>query len=98
MKVSQILFRNFRRLEDVQFSLEDDHTVFVGPNNSGKTSAVAAFRLFFDRGGEFTVNDFTVACISELDRYGQDSGMNAISLPTIEMDIWLSIDPETEFG
>jgi putative ATP-dependent endonuclease of OLD family len=98
MKVSQVSFRNFRRLENVQFSLEDDHTVFVGPNNSGKTSAVSAFRLFFDRGGEFTINDFTVACASEFDRYGQDSGMNASSLPAIEMDVWLSIDPDTEFG
>ncbi|MCY0916510.1 ATP-dependent nuclease [Massilia antarctica] len=98
MKVSQASIRNFRRLEDVQFSLEDDHTAFVGPNNSGKTSAVSAFRLFFDRGGEFTINDFTVVCISEFDRYGDDAGMNASSLPTIEMDIWLSIDPEVEFG
>lgn len=98
MKVSQVSIHNFRRLENVQFSLEDDHTAFVGPNNSGKTSAVSAFRLFFDRGGEFTINDFTVACISEFDRYGEDLSMNASSLPSIEMDIWLSIDPDVEFG
>lgn len=94
MKVSIVSIRNFRRLEDVQFSLEEDHTVFVGPNNSGKTSAASAFRLFFRR-GEFTINDFTVACISEIDKYGDDP---SISLPAIEMDLWLSIDPDIEFG
>lgn len=98
MKVSQVSLRNFRRLEDVEFSLEDDHTAFVGPNNSGKTSAVSAFRLFFERGGAFTVNDFTVSCLDDLNRYGQDSAMNANELPSIEMDIWLSIDPDLEFG
>ncbi|WP_343728340.1 ATP-dependent endonuclease [Duganella sp.] len=98
MKVSQVSLRNFRRLEDVQFSLEDDHTVFVGPNNSGKTSAVSAFRLFFERGSEFTINDFTVACIGKFDRYGDDATMMPDSLPAIEMDIWLSINPDVEFG
>lgn len=98
MKVSQVAIRNFRRLEDVQFSLEDDHTVFVGPNNSGKTSAVSAFRLFFEKGGEFTINDFTVGCIGDFVRYGEDPNMKPEALPKIEMDIWLSIDPEVEFG
>lgn len=98
MKVSLVSIRNFRRLEDVQFSLEDDHTVLVGPNNSGKTSAASAFRLFFRRGGDFTINDFTVACLDELNKYGNDSSMRAEALPGIEMDLWLSIDPDIEFG
>lgn len=98
MKVALVAIRNFRRLEDVQFSLEDDHTVFVGPNNSGKTSAAAAFRLFFKR-SDFTVNDFTVACINELDKYGADPEAKATQIPAIEMDLWLSIDPKKiEFG
>ena len=97
MKVSIVSIRNFRRLEDVQFSLEDDQTVFVGPNNSGKTSAASAFRLFFRR-SEFTVNDFTVACISEIDKYGDNSSISPGLLPAIEMDLWLSIDPQVEYG
>ena len=97
MKVSIVSIRNFRRLEDVQFSLEEDHTVFVGPNNSGKTSAASAFRLFFSR-GEFTINDFTVACLGEIDSYGNDPSVSDKELPAIEMDLWLSIDPLIEFG
>ncbi|MEO9385210.1 ATP-dependent nuclease [Chromobacterium phragmitis] len=98
MKVSQVSIRNFRRLEDVQFSLEEDHTVFVGPNNSGKTSAVSAFRLFFDHGGEFTINDFTVSCLGEFNKFALESDLKADVLPAIEMDLWLSIDPEIEYG
>lgn len=97
MKVSHVSIRNFRRLEAVQFSLEEDHTVLVGPNNSGKTSAAAAFRIFFKR-NEFTINDFTVACISDLDKFGEDKSTSAELLPAIEMDLWLSIDPQIEFG
>ena len=97
MKVSNIAIRNFRRLEDVEFSLEDDSTLFVGPNNSGKTSATAAFRLFFRR-GEFTINDFTVACIKKLNDFGFDPQKTADDLPKIEMDVWFSINPEIEFG
>lgn len=97
MKVSQVSIRNFRRLEDIQFGLEDDHTVLVGPNNSGKTSVAAAFRLFFRR-GDFTVNDFTVACIAKLNQFGAGKEVDPELLPAIEMDLWLSVDPDVEYG
>lgn len=98
MKVSNIALRHFRRLEDIEFSLEADSTMLVGPNNSGKTSAAAAFRLFFKR-GEFTVSDFNVACIAKFDAFGNDETQKAAALPSIEMDIWLSIDTDKiEFG
>lgn len=98
MKVSHIALRNFRRLEDVDFGLETDCTMLVGPNNSGKTSAAAAFRLFFKR-GDFTISDFNVACIAKLDAFGNDEALKEADLPAIEMDVWLSIDADKiEFG
>ena len=33
MKIERISIRYFRRLEDVQIAIEDQDTVFVGPNN-----------------------------------------------------------------
>jgi predicted ATP-dependent endonuclease of OLD family len=47
--------RNFRRLEDVKISLEDSETIFVGANNSGKTSATAAFKIFVSRKSDFKI-------------------------------------------
>lgn len=97
MKVSHVGIKNFRRLEDVEISFEDDHTVFVGPNNSGKTSAAAAFRLFLKR-ADFSINDFTVASISNINNFGADVSLSAETLPAIQLDIWMKIDPDVEFG
>lgn len=72
MKIERISIRNFRRLENVDIGIEESDTVFVGPNNSGKTSATAAFRCFLGH-RSFSIHDFTVSKIPELNVYG-DSG------------------------
>jgi recombinational DNA repair ATPase RecF len=40
MKIKKVNLRNFRRLENVEIDFGEKETVFVGPNNSGKTSVV----------------------------------------------------------
>lgn len=99
MKITEVCLRNFRRLEDVKIGIEDEETVFVGPNNSGKTTATAAFRLFLDR-LDFTIHDFTVSKISQFDAFGAASNENSVEddLPAIEMDLWFSIDPSIEYS
>lgn len=96
MKLTSIAIRNFRRLERVDIGFEDDETVFVGPNNSGKTSATAAFRCFLgDK--DFKVHDFSVSKVPAIDAFGD--GGDAGCLPTIELDLWFSIDPNhVSFG
>lgn len=95
MKIKKVNLRNFRRLEDVEIDFGDKETVFVGPNNSGKTSATSAFKLFL-KTLDFKIHDFSVSKIDELDRYG--IGEEDAEVPTLEMDLWLSIDPDIEFG
>jgi len=90
MKITSIAIKNFRRLEQVTIGFEDDETVFVGPNNSGKTSATAAFRCFLG-GKDFKVHDLSVSKVPALDAFGE--GGDAEGLPTIELDLWFSIDP-----
>lgn len=97
MKVTDIAIRNFRRLQDVRFSLEEGHTIFVGPNNSGKTAVATAFRVFLDS-EKFSFHDFNVSCIDEFNRFAADRVDETLVLPKIELDLWLSIDPDTEFG
>ena len=63
MKIKSMHLRSFRRLENVEVGFESEETVFVGPNNSGKTSATAAFRLFLVR-PDFKVHDFSVSRIA----------------------------------
>ena len=37
---------NYRRLRDVRVQLADDISIFVGANNSGKTSATHVIEMF----------------------------------------------------
>lgn len=46
MRISTIEIGNFRKLVAVRIDLAADKTVFVGANNSGKTSAMTALRRF----------------------------------------------------
>lgn len=98
MKITKVSLKNFRRLENVDIDFEENETVFVGPNNSGKTSATAAFRLFLNK-PDFKIHDFSVSRIAEIDDFGAGNTDDDIGiLPSIEMDLWLSINPEIEFG
>lgn len=91
MQLNSVSIRNFRRLRNVEIDFENKETVFVGPNNSGKTSAAAALRSFLGN-RDFKVHDFSMSCIFSIDRYDPSQG---VSLPCIELDLWFQIDPES---
>jgi len=98
MKITKVSLKNFRRLEDVEIDFEPEETVFVGPNNSGKTSATNAFRLFLTS-PNFKIHDFSVSRIADINTFGdvvEDDG--SMEVPSIEMDLWFSINPDIEFG
>ena len=96
MKIDRIDIRNFRRLENISAAIEDRETVFVGPNNSGKTSATAIFRCFLGQ-RKFRIYDFSIARIAEFDAFAVNG--EAEPLPSIELDIWFKVDPDSiEFG
>ncbi len=97
MKIKKVHLRNFRRLEDVEIGFENEETVFVGPNNSGKTSATTAFQLFLIH-QNFNIHDFSVSRIADIDAFGIRNDADVGSLPSIEMDLWFSIDPDIEYG
>jgi hypothetical protein len=81
--------RNFRRLREVGIDLDPETTIFVGANNSGKTSAAQVFRLFLGEGkGRFQLYDFTPDCWDEFDAFDTVSG-DPDKLPRIELDIWM---------
>jgi len=79
----------------VTIDFEDKETVFVGPNNSGKTSATAAIRSFLGS-RDFKIHDFSMSCILSIDKYDPTQD---ISLPSLELDLWFQVDPESiSFG
>ena len=96
MKLRKVAVRNFRRLEDVEIEFDEKETVFVGPNNSGKTTATVVFRCFLGS-REFKIHDFSMAKISQIDTYNPND--EASELPEIELDLWFHFDPAgIEFG
>lgn len=65
MKLSEVSIANFRLLRDARMRLDTAGitTILVGPNNSGKTSAVEAMLAFLQRPiKQLSINDFSLAC------------------------------------
>jgi len=48
LKITTLRVYNVRSLKDVQFDLKD-YSLLVGANNSGKTNAIDALRVFYDK-------------------------------------------------
>jgi putative ATP-dependent endonuclease of OLD family len=59
MKIKKIEVYNFRLLENIDCNLEDDITLIVGKNNTGKTSFFEAIKLATSADGKFIFEDFS---------------------------------------
>ncbi|MBW9336670.1 ATP-dependent endonuclease [Herbaspirillum sp. RU 5E] len=92
MRMSGVAIRNFRRLENVQIDIEERESIFVGPNNAGKTSATAIFGCFLG-GRDFKIHDFSVARMADFEAFIATG--DAEKLPKISLDIWFALDPES---
>ncbi len=96
MHIETLRIRNFRRLRDVRIDLASDISIFVGANNSGKTSAVHAMQLFASASRErFSIYDFSAGSWADIDAFGQ--GQKNTVLPTISLDIWFNVGPQDLF-
>lgn len=104
MQIQFVEISNFRKLQAVRAELAEETTLFVGANNSGKTSAMLALRHFLVDGGRFTTHDFTLSHWQAINQIGKrwetiatDKDAPAASiddwtdvLPTL--DVWLHIE------
>jgi len=61
MRVNKIEIKNFRRLENVVLRLDEQTTLIVGKNNSGKTSVSILIGTFIHT-KEFKFEDFSISC------------------------------------
>ena len=92
---------NFRKLKNVRIELNDRTTLFVGANNSGKTSAIDALRKFLTNDYDFIFNDLIVInrkLINSLGEAWENEGTQKPAdfanwteiVPT--MDVWLDVN------
>jgi len=72
MQIYTVEIGNFRKLQGVRIGVSSEKTVFVGANNSGKTSAMVALRHFLveRERSSFSLNDFTLSHWPIIDQMG----------------------------
>lgn len=102
MKIDSVQIRNFRKLKDCHIDFGDKETIFVGANNSGKTSATSAIVWFLKNTEKFTLKEFTAinwSLINELgDRWLEKDPIDEAWLDPHKwdrivpsMDVWISV-------
>lgn len=85
--------KNFRRLKDTFIDIEPDISIFVGSNNSGKTSATQILEMFVNGGKDkFSIHDFSSDTWATFNTIGQDGfAEGGPTLPVISLDLWFEI-------
>lgn len=101
MRISQVEIGNFRKLVATRIEFASEKTVFVGANNSGKTSAMTALRRFLVDSRGFTINDFSLAHWQALNAEGDawEAALKADEEPPApnlsallpQLDVWLEV-------
>lgn len=104
MHIAQIDIQNFRKLKSCRVELSNKETIFVGANNSGKTSAMDAMMQFL-KNRNMSTTDFTLSNWSAINKIGTDwisnTDKSALDLtrlsweslvPTI--DVWLQVEDD----
>lgn len=105
MQIRKIAVNNFRLLENVDLCLENDTTLIVGRNNSGKTSLTELFRrLLADSSPKFRLEDFSLGMhkrfwdARELFHNGEDEDVVREKLPAISISLFVEYSAEEELG
>jgi predicted ATP-dependent endonuclease of OLD family len=103
MHIQHVEIGNFRKLQAVRVDFSEETTVFVGANNSGKTSAMVALRHFLIDRTDFSINDFTLSHWAKLDRMATAWETPVLGEEELEfdwggvlphLDIWLNVPTE----
>lgn len=105
MKIRALTVQNFRLLENVELCLEDDTTLIVGRNNSGKTSLTELFRrLLADSSPRFRLEDFSLGAhklfweARELFQNNEDENVVREKLPAISVSLNVEYTADEELG
>lgn len=105
MKIRDITIQNFRLLEDVSLCLENDTTLIVGRNNSGKTSLTELFRrLLAESSPKFRLEDFSLGTherfweARELFTNNEEENMIRERLPAISIALGIEYAADEDLG
>ncbi|MFC5570809.1 AAA family ATPase [Lysobacter yangpyeongensis] len=101
MHIALVEIGNFRKLVAARIAFAPEKTVFVGANNSGKTSAMTALHRFLVDARSFNVNDFSLAHWQGLNADGAAweaaiAANETVPAPNLldllpQLDVWLEV-------
>lgn len=96
MRIQCVEIVNFRRLKSTHVDFDVKKTIFVGANNSGKTSAMTALRYFLVSPKNLVLRDITISNWKAIDAIGEawEKGSKpAHSLDELlpSLDVWLDV-------
>lgn len=102
MRISKVTVKNFRLLKNVEFRLEEQMTLIVGRNNSGKTSLSEVIRRFIEeQNPKFQIEDFSNASYDSFcealkaKNEGREIDEVRALIPSIELRLLFQYDPES---
>lgn len=99
MKIAHIDIKNFRKLKTCRIDFSGTKTLFVGANNSGKTSAMDALAKFLGN-QSLSFNDITLSNRILLDELGDEwisdvenftNDFNKIDSFLPSLDVWIDV-------
>jgi predicted ATP-dependent endonuclease of OLD family len=102
MKIDFIKIKNFRKLHSCKIEFSEKETIFVGANNSGKTTAMDALITFLKK-KEFKTQDFTISNWTELNKIAEvwvansnlsegDKSIKLLEPYLPSLDLWITIE------
>lgn len=94
MKISFVQIQNFRKLKNCKINFGNKNTLFVGPNNSGKTSAMEAI-VKMTKKNSINFNDVTVSNHNTINEIGNMIIDKQSRLDEIELE-WESLLPSID--
>lgn len=108
MNIEYVRIKNFRKLKNCRIDFDKKQTVFVGSNNSGKTSAISAIIWFLKSNEKFTVREFTATNWAKINAIGNKWMLAAPFDKALldphnwddvvpSMDIWISVNDGEEY-
>lgn len=106
MHIKLVELQNFRKLKSIRIDFDNETTMFVGANNSGKTSGMNALGHFLVEPRRFSTHDFILSNWAEINRIGQSweptgDQPGATALDPIKwnklfpaLDVWLEVEED----
>ena len=108
MNIASVHIRNFRKLKNCRIDFGEKETVFIGANNSGKTSAISAIVWFLRNNEKFTLKEFTATNWGKINAIGEEWLANDPIDETLlnshkwdcivpSIDVWIDVDDGEQY-